>query len=46
MNPEDLYNDSPEVEETSMVNGENTLLPTTNDFGLVLCRWSIMTWDL
>jgi len=36
MNTDNLYNDSPELEETSMVNEENTSLPTTNDVGLVL----------
>ena len=46
MNTDNLYNDSPDLEETSMVNEENASLPTTNHFGLVLFEWSIMTCGL
>jgi len=45
-NTNNLYNDSPELEETSMVSEENASLPTTNDCGLVLFEWSIMTCGL
>lgn len=46
MNTDNVYNDIPELEETSMVNEENASLPTTNDFGLVLFEWSIVTCGL
>jgi hypothetical protein len=46
MNTDNLYNDSPELEETSMVNEENASLPTTNYLGLVLFQRSIMTCGL
>lgn len=46
MNTDNLYNNSPELEETSMVNEENASLPTTNDFGLVSFEWSFMTCSL
>jgi len=31
---EDLYNDSPDVEDTSDINEESVSVPTTNDIGL------------
>jgi len=34
---------SPEAEETSRVNEENTSVPTTNDFQLAYYKWSGMT---
>jgi hypothetical protein len=46
MNTDNLCNDSPELETTSILNKENASLPTTNDFGLVLFEWSIMTCGL
>ena len=46
MNSDNLYNNSPKLEETSMVNEENASLPTINDFGLVLFEWSFMTCGL
>jgi hypothetical protein len=46
MNTDNLYNDSPELEETSMVNEENASLPTTDYFGQTLFEWPIMTWGL
>jgi len=45
-NTNNLYNDSPELEKTSMVNEENASLPATNDCGLVLFEWPIMTCGL
>ena len=46
MNTDNPYNDSPDLEETSVVNEENASLPTGNDFGLVLFEWSFMTCGL
>lgn len=34
MSIEDLYNDSPDVEDTSDINEESVSVPTTNDKGL------------
>jgi len=32
----DLFNDSPEVEDSSEVNEEGALVPTTNNFRLII----------
>lgn len=36
MSIEDLYNDSPDVEDASDINEESLSVPTTNDTGLTL----------
>jgi hypothetical protein len=42
MSIEDLWLESPEVQDTSKVN-EHTLVSAKNNFGLLCCRWFIMT---
>lgn len=41
MSIEDLWLESPEVQDTSKVS-ERTLVSANNNFGLLCCRWFIM----
>jgi hypothetical protein len=41
MSIEDLWLESPEVQDTSRVN-EHALVSAKNNFGLLCCRWFIM----